>query len=39
MQRGIAARYSGPIPLPEHLQKYEQILPGSANRIISMAES
>jgi uncharacterized membrane protein len=31
-------RFSGPLPPPEELAKYEQILPGSANRIISMAE-
>ena len=31
--------YSGPLPPPEALQRYDQILPGSANRIIKMAES
>lgn len=30
--------YSGPLPKPEDLAKYEQILPGSADRIIRMAE-
>ncbi len=30
--------YSGPIPHPEHLREYESITPGSADRIISMAE-
>lgn len=30
--------YAGPLPLPEHLEKYNQILPGSAERILSMAE-
>lgn len=31
--------YSGPIPHPDHLEKYEKILSGSANRILGMAES
>lgn len=31
--------FSGPIPHPEHLKKYNQIVPGSANRILKMAES
>lgn len=31
--------YSGPLPPPEALQRYDQILPGAANRIIKMAES
>lgn len=30
--------YSGPIPDPESLAKYEQISPGFAERILSMAE-
>ena len=30
--------YSGPIPHPEIIKKYEEILPGSADRIIAMAE-
>jgi uncharacterized membrane protein len=30
--------YSGPLPHPDHFQKYEQICPGAANRIIKMAE-
>ena len=32
------SRYSGPLPPPEDLAKFEQILPGSADRIIRMAE-
>jgi uncharacterized membrane protein len=28
----------GPIPPPAHLEQYEHILPGSADRILSMAE-
>lgn len=30
--------FQGPIPPPSHLAGYEGILPGSANRIINMAE-
>lgn len=30
--------YSGPIPPPHYLAKYEEICPGSADRILSMAE-
>lgn len=32
------SRFSGPLPPPEELAKYERILPGSADRIIRMAE-
>lgn len=38
----IAARYesfSGPLPSPDVLERYEQILPGAAERIITMAEA
>ncbi len=36
---GIAvSRFSGPLPPPEELAKYEQILLGSADRILKMAE-
>ncbi|MEN5247487.1 DUF2335 domain-containing protein [Brucella pseudintermedia] len=31
-------RFSGPIAHPKHLREYEDIAPGSAERIISMAE-
>ena len=30
--------WSGPIPPPEALQKYEELVPGAANRILEMAE-
>lgn len=30
--------FSGPLPPPELFEQYEQILPGSANRILEMAE-
>lgn len=33
------ASYSGPLPLPSHLEKYEQTLPGAAERIMKMAEN
>ena len=32
-------RHEGPIPPPGYLQEYEDIAPGFADRIISMAES
>lgn len=31
--------YSGPIPHPDHLRQYEEIVPGSGDRLIKMAES
>lgn len=31
-------RYSGPIPPAEEFSRYEEVLPGSADRLISMAE-
>ena len=34
----IAATYSGPIPDANQLGRYEQVSPGAADRIISMAE-
>ena len=32
------ALYTGPIPQPNHLEHYDKICPGAADRIISMAE-
>lgn len=32
------SQYSGPIPPPQALEYYEQILPGAADRILKMAE-
>jgi uncharacterized membrane protein len=32
------SQFSGPLPAPEILQRYETILPGSAERILAMAE-
>lgn len=37
VQQQITA-YSGPIPDPQAFARYEQILPGSADRILKMAE-
>lgn len=36
----VAAKYtfSGPIPPPEALERYEKIAPGAADRILTMAE-
>jgi len=34
-----ATHFSGPIPPPEELEKYENITPGFASRIMSMAEN
>lgn len=34
----IAERFSGPLPHPKHLGDYEAALPGSAERILAMAE-
>ena len=34
----LSAQYSGPLPLPEHFAKYDQALPGAADRILTMAE-
>ena len=31
--------FSGPLPHPEDLAKYDQIVPGAADRIIKMAEN
>jgi uncharacterized membrane protein len=33
------SQYSGPIPPPELLQSYEEILPGSADRILAVFEN
>ncbi|MGK7344338.1 MAG: DUF2335 domain-containing protein [Candidatus Nitrospinota bacterium M3_3B_026] len=32
-------RFSGPLPHPEVLQNYENVLPGLAERIVAMAEA
>lgn len=37
-QQIVAAQYSGPLPDPTSFGKYESILPGSAERILAMAE-
>jgi uncharacterized membrane protein len=37
-QSSIVAAYQGPIPPPAQLERYEQIQPGAADRILRMAE-
>ena len=32
------SKFSGPLPPPESLEGYERVLPGSADRILAMAE-
>ena len=39
IQVSESRHYSGPLPLPEDLAKYDQIVPGAAERIIKMAEN
>lgn len=34
----VEGKYEGPLPLPAHLEKYEAVLPGAAERIMAMAE-
>lgn len=34
----VSEKFSGPMPHPRHLREYEDILPGSAERILRMAE-
>lgn len=38
MQVARAYSFSGPLPPPEILEKYNQVLPGGAERIVAMAE-
>lgn len=33
-----SASYEGPLPPPAMLERYEEVIPGSANRILEMAE-
>ncbi len=35
----VEATWSGPLPPPDTLQQYEELVPGAANRILVMAES
>ena len=39
MTRLVSEQFSGPIAHPRHLAAYEEILPGSAERIVKMAEN
>ncbi len=38
MKVARAISFSGPLPPPEALERYNQVLPGAADRILSMAE-
>jgi len=38
MKAAQAYSFSGPLPPPEILEKYNQVVPGLAERIITMAE-
>lgn len=35
----MAAAYSGPLPPPEWLRQYEEVLPGIADRMMALVES
>lgn len=35
----VAASYSGPLPPPEWLRQYEEVLPGIADRMMNLVES
>lgn len=37
-QIAVNEQFSGPMPHPKHLREYDDILPGAAERILSMAE-
>lgn len=37
--QAVYAQFSSPLPPPELLQKYEQLLPGTIERIIKLAET
>ena len=37
-QIAVSEQFSGPMPHPKHFRDYEAILPGAAERILSMAE-
>lgn len=37
-QIAVSEQFSGPMPHPKHLREYDDIFPGAAERILSMAE-
>lgn len=39
MIKSSSVSYSGPLPTPEYFQGYENVVPGSAERILRMAET
>jgi uncharacterized membrane protein len=38
VRQEVAVSFSGPLPPPEALKRYDEIVPGAAERIIKMAE-
>lgn len=38
VSQSVTSQFSGPMPPPEYLARYEQICPGSADRMLAMAE-
>ena len=39
LQQSVYSEFSGPLPHPEILAKYENVFPGAAERIFQMAEN
>lgn len=39
VNRIMSASYSGPLPLPSDFEGYERVVPGAADRILTMAET
>lgn len=39
LEISIETTFSGPLPSPEDLRKYNEVLPGAADRILTMAET
>lgn len=37
-QIAVSEQFSGPMPHPRHLREYDEVLPGAAERILTMAE-
>ena len=37
--KNSVSTFQGPLPHPDHFEKYNEILPGSAERILKMAEN
>lgn len=39
IEKTIHSSYSGPLPPPQHFEAYEKVCPGSASRILEIAEN